>query len=66
MGYGKFMTVTEYCEITGLSRSGTYNRIRQGKIPVFVYSDKKLIPRNILEETTLLRKEWLNESINRN
>ncbi|WOO35984.1 hypothetical protein R2R35_19635 [Anaerocolumna sp. AGMB13020] len=53
MGYGKFMTVLEYCSITGLSRSGTYNRIRQGKIPVFIYSDKKLIPRSILEETTL-------------
>lgn len=53
MGYGKFMTVTEYCMITGLSRSGTYNRIRQGKLPVFIYSDKKLIPRSILEETTL-------------
>ncbi len=52
MGYGKFMTVSEYCSITGLSRSGTYNRIRQGKIPVFIYSDKKLIPRSILKETT--------------
>lgn len=49
MQYGKFITVSEYCKITGLSRSGTYNRIRQGKIPVFVYSDKKLIPREILE-----------------
>lgn len=48
--YGAFMTVSEYCEITGLSKSGTYNRIRQGKIPVFVYSDKKLIPREILGE----------------
>lgn len=57
MGYGKFMTVTEYCKITGLSRSGTYNRIRQGKIPVFVYSDKKLIPRSILEETTMAKEE---------
>ncbi|WOO36057.1 helix-turn-helix domain-containing protein [Anaerocolumna sp. AGMB13020] len=53
MKFGKFMTVSEYCSITGLSRSGTYNRIRQGKIPVFIYSDKKLIPRSILEETTL-------------
>ena len=56
MSYGKFMTVSEYCQITGLSRSGTYQRIKKGKIPVFVYSDKKLIPRNILEETTLLQK----------
>jgi excisionase family DNA binding protein len=56
MGYGKFMTVTEYCKITGLSRSGTYNRIRQGKIPVYIYSDKKLIPRSILEENTISRE----------
>lgn len=53
MGYGKFITVSEYCALTGLSRSGTYNRIRQGKLPVFNYSDKKLIPRSILEETNL-------------
>lgn len=50
MSYGKFMTVSEYCRLTGLSRSGTYQRIKKGKIPVFVYSDKKLIPRSVLEE----------------
>lgn len=66
MGYGQFMTVSEYCSITGLSRSGTYNRIRQGKIPVFIYSDKKLIPRSILKEMTQSRKEHVIESINSN
>lgn len=59
MGYGKFMTVSEYCAITGLSRSGTYNRIRQGKIPVFIYSDKKLIPRSILEEITIVKEDQI-------
>lgn len=50
MSYGKFLTVTEYSKITGLSRSNTYLRISKGKIPVFRYSDKLLIPKSILKE----------------
>lgn len=48
--YGKFMTVAEYSKITGLSKANTYLRISKGKIPVFKYSDKLLIPKSILEE----------------
>ena len=48
---GKFLTVSEYSKITGLSRGNTYLRISKGKIPVFKYSDKLLIPKSILEET---------------
>lgn len=47
---GKFLTVAEYSKITGLSKSNTYLRISKGKIPVFKYSDKLLIPKSILEE----------------
>lgn len=54
MGYGKFMTVPEYCEETGLSKSNTYVKIRNGEIPVFRYSGKKLIPRSILGEISRL------------
>ena len=45
-----YVTLTQYCKITGLSRSNTYRRIKAGKLPVFKYSGEILIPTYVFEE----------------
>ena len=45
-----YVTLTQFCKITGLSRSNTYRRIKAGKLPVFKYSGKILIPTYVFEE----------------
>lgn len=44
-----YVTLTQFCKITGLSRSNTYRRIKAGKLPVFRYSGKILIPTYVFE-----------------
>lgn len=42
----QYFTIQEVMEVTGLSRTTIYRRIRDGDIPTYKYSDRPLIPKD--------------------